>query len=368
MSASKPVKQAAKKVLSPVLSYSDGQFAALQDQIGSVRSRFDELETQVASDARTVAELATTVGRSNARVAEELADLASFLSVGEGRLPGLVRRAVDGDASAEVELAVVLRDLVPHLADRLVGEQAGTDVAAVGPGLAHLLNWAEGHTGPAAQAGAWFNPAVTVVHEPGTVRPNDVNERIVEVPYAMGVAATLTPGSLVLDFGATESTVSLSMASLGLDVLAADLRPYPLAHPRLRSIAGPIEDWEGPDRPLDAVFSISALEHVGLGAYGEEATTSDLDRRIVERFAGWLRPGGELVLTAPYGPWAVDELQRTYDAEHLAALLDGWEVLDRRVGVQTDRATWETTTDEPPADTWRDGTRGVVLVRATPQT
>jgi 2-polyprenyl-3-methyl-5-hydroxy-6-metoxy-1,4-benzoquinol methylase len=368
VSASKPVKQAAKKVFSPVLSYSDGQFAALQDQIGSMRSRFDELETQVASDARTVAELATTTGRSNARVAEELSNLASFLSAGEGRLPVLLRGAMDGDPAAEVELAELLRDLVPHLADRLAGEHAGVDVTAMGPGLAHLLNWAEGHTGPAAQAGAWFNPAVTVVHEPGAVRPNDVNERIVEVPFAMGVAATLAPGSLVLDFGATESTVSLSMASLGLDVLASDLRPHPLAHPRLRSVTGPVEDWEGPERPLDAVFSISALEHVGLGAYGEEATASDLDRRIVERFAGWLRPCGELVLTAPYGRWAVDELQRTYDAEHLAALLEGWDVLDRRVGVQTGRATWETTTEEPPADTWQDGTRGVVLVRATPQT
>jgi 2-polyprenyl-3-methyl-5-hydroxy-6-metoxy-1,4-benzoquinol methylase len=204
-----------------------------------------------------------------------------------------------------------------------------------------------------------------VFHHDGHVRPGDVNERIVEIPWCMAVAGALAPGSHVLDFGATESTFSLSLASLGLDVTAADLRPYPLSHPNLKMLVGPIEQWDGPAEPLDAVFCISAIEHVGLGAYDESPTAGDLDRQIVERFGSWLRPGGELVLTAPYGHWSVDELQRVYDAAHLDTLLAGWTIVDRAVCVQTAHDRWERVAGEPPTSTWDDGTRGVVLVRAT---
>jgi hypothetical protein len=62
----------------------------------------------------------------------------------------------------------------------------------------------------------------------------------------------------------------------------------------------------------------------------------------------------------------VDELQRTYDAEHLDALLQGWQVLERAVCVQTGPSCWERADGEPPPGTWDGGARGVVLVRATP--
>jgi hypothetical protein len=120
---------------------------------------------------------------------------------------------------------------------------------------------------------------------------------------------------------------------------------------------------------LDAVFCVSALEHVGLGAYDEAPTAGDpgrpgLDRQIVERFARWLKPGGEIAFTAPYGRWEVNELQRVYDAEHLDALFSGWQVTARAICVQTAHDRWERTDGEPPSSTWDDGTRGVVLLRA----
>jgi hypothetical protein len=158
--------------------------------------------------------------------------------------------------------------------------------------------------------------------------------------------------------------VALALASLGLDVIASDLRPYPLAHPRIRSVTGPIEQWEGPERPLDAVVCVSALEHVGLGAYDETPTEGELDRVILQRFGGWLRPGGEIAFTAPYGQWEVNELQRVYDAAHLDALFAGWRVTARVVCVQTAHDRWERVDSEPD---WSDGRRGVVLLRATPE-
>ena len=342
----------------------DRRIDVLEDLLRHTERRMTELESRVSSDTQTSAEFAATFRRSTDRLRGELHSLWGWATAGvDPQLAELLKRSAAGDREADIELGKLVHDHLPGAADRVVGAFEGVQLP-IGPGTADFLNWASGHTGPAAQAGMWFNPPVTVFHHDGTVRPGDVNERIVEVPWVMGLATTLAPGSLVLDFGATESTVSLSLASLGLDVIAADLRPYPLTHPRIRSLTGPIEQWEGPERPLDAVFCVSALEHVGLGAYDETPTEdASLDRQIVERFAAWLRPGGEIAFTAPYGRWSVDELQRVYDQAHLDELFAGWTVTQRAICVQTANDRWERVEDEPD---WSEGQRGVVLLRATP--
>jgi SAM-dependent methyltransferase len=348
------------------------RFDTVETVTRDVRGEMDTLLDRVSSDTQTSAEFAATFRRATDRVHDELGAIWAFLAAGpEPRFAELLRRCAAGDGQADIELAKLLYEQLPGLSDRIVGAHEGVRLP-IGPGTADFLNWAAGHTGPSAQAGVWFNPPVTVFHHDGTVRPGDVNERIVEVPYIMGAVAPLTAGSHVLDFGATESTVSLALASLGHDVVAADLRPYPLQHPRIRNLVGPIEQWDGPERPFDAVVCLSALEHVGLGAYDEAPTPTsagepggELDRAILERFGRWLRPGGELVLTAPYGRWEVTETQRIYDAPHLDELLRGWTIVDRAVCVQTAHDRWERADGEPPSSTWDGGTRGVVLLRAT---
>jgi SAM-dependent methyltransferase len=372
------VKSLLRKVLlalaAPVRGFFDPRFRDLGHGLDEARqlardtnARMAELEARVTSDTQTSAEFATTFRRSTDRLRDDLHTMWSWATAGlEPGLADLLARSSAGDREADAQLGKILHDLVPGAADRVVGAFEGVRLP-IGPGTADFLNWAGGHNGPAAQAGMWFNPAVVVNHNDGTVRPGDVNERIVEVPWVMGLATSLEPGSLVLDFGATESTVSLSLASLGLDVIAADLRPYPLSHPRIHSLTGPIEQWDGPDRPLDAVVCVSALEHVGIGAYDEAPTEGELDREIVQRFAQWLRPGGEIAFTAPYGHWEVNDLQRIYDAEHLEALFAGWRVTQRAICVQTASDRWERADGEPPWSTWDDGTRGVVLLRATPE-
>lgn len=340
------------------------QLATLRDELAALRGQLAQFESHVTADTQTAAEFAATFRRSTDRLTSELRTAWGWLAGGESHLADLLGRAAEGDHAAEEELGKLLRELQPGAADQVVAAFQGVQLP-LGPGTSHFLNWSSGHTGPSAQAGLWFNPPVTVHHIDGTVRPGDVNERIVEIPWAMAVAGALPPGSRVLDFGATESTLSLSLASLGLQVIAADLRPYPLSHPRLEVLVGPIEQWEGPGQPLDAVFCISAIEHVGLGAYDESPTEGPLDRAIVERFAAWLRPGGQLALTVPYGCWHVDELQRVYDTAHLDALLEGWEIRQRAICVQTAPNRWERVDGEPHPSVWEGGARGVALVLAT---
>jgi hypothetical protein len=333
----------------------------VEDLFRHIDGRLNAFESRIGSNTQTATEFANSFRRSTDRLHGELERMWAWATAGlDPELADLVRRASSGEPAAELALGKLIAERLPGTADRVTGAAEGVQLP-IGPGTADFLNWASGHTGPAAQAGVWVKQPVSLLHHDGTVRVGEVNERIVELPWVLGMARDLAPGSLVLDFGAGESTVSLSLASLGLDVIAADLRPYPFRHPRIEALVGPIEQWDGPDRPLDAVVCVSALGHVGLGAYGEAATADDLDRRILGRFGDWLKPGGEIAFTAPYGAWHVDELRRVYDAEHLDALFAGWEITARALCVQTAPDTWERVDDEPA---WAPGEHGVILVRA----
>jgi len=358
-----------KRLVRPFFGWFEHRFAQVKTyldlneqhvlgRLGEVEQQMTELVSRVSSDTQTSAEFAATFRRSTDRLQGELHAMWGWLA---GDLGDLLKRSAAGDAEADQELGKLFRELHPGAADRVVGAFEGVQLP-IGPGTADFLNWAQGHTGPAAQAGVWFNPPVSAFHHDGTVVPGGVNERIVEVPFVFSALAALEPASLVLDIGATESTVSLSLASLGHDVYAADLRPYPLQHPRVRSLVGPLEEWTGPERPLDAVFCVSAIEHFGIGHYGTDAGTSDLDRVVLDRLRGFTKPGGQLLLTAPYGRWEVTDVQRVYDAEHLDALLAGWTVEERVVCVQTAPDRWERVEGDEPD--WSDDRRGVVLVRA----
>jgi hypothetical protein len=324
----------------------------VEDLIRHLDGRFNAFESRIGSNTQTATEFANSFRRSTDRLHGELERMWAWATEGlDPQLAELVRRASSGEPEAELALGKLIAERLPGTADRVTGAAEGQQLP-IGPGTADFLNWANGPTGPSGQAGVWVKQPMSLLHHDGTVRVAEVNERIVEVPWVMGLAASLPPGSLVLDLGAAESTVSLSLASLGLDVIAADVRPYPFRHPRIEQLVGPIEQWDGPDRPLDAVVCVSALEHVGPG---------DLDRTILERFGDWLKPGGEIAFTARYGAWQVDELQRVYDAEHLDALFAGWEITGRALCVQTAPDVWERVDDEPA---WAPGEHGVILVRA----
>ncbi|CAA9475586.1 MAG: hypothetical protein AVDCRST_MAG69-409 [uncultured Solirubrobacteraceae bacterium] len=227
---------------------------------------------------------------------------------------------------------------------------------------ARLLNHGESHKGFAAQRGLWLNPAVSLEHRVGDVVPGDVNERIVEIPYALSALGTRPPGARVLDVGSAESLIALHCASLGYETVALDLRPYPFAHPNLEVVVSKLEEWDAGDRSFDAILCISTLEHVGLGWYGETQEDEGADRRALDRLGAMLAPDGFVVLTVPYGTAGVDAVQRTYDGRALDALFDGWSVQDRRIVTQADRNTWL-----PARDGLVEGTgRAVAMVTARP--
>jgi pyridoxamine 5'-phosphate oxidase len=260
----------------------------------------------------------------------------------------------------------LLEDQHQGIREKIAGLRV-EQMLAEGPGrvdeltdeLGRFLNWAEGHEGYAAQAELWFNPPVALDHRTPGVRVRHVNERVVEQPFVFAALADLEPGSRVLDVGGSESTVGLSLASLGHDVWVVDPRGYPLRHPRLREAACRLDELDPGLGDFDAAVVLSAVEHFGLGHYAGSGEAERLDIAALSELARRVRPGGLLVLTTPFGQAGVDEFERVYDSPGLDELLAGWEVQRTTGAWRVDDVTWVAGRLDEPL-----GERGVALVVA----
>lgn len=170
-----------------------------------------------------------------------------------------------------------------------------------------------------------------------------VNERIVEYPL---VFRWLRPAGRVLDIGCVSSRLPVQLACLGYEVHGLDVRPYPYSHPNLRFHQSDVMTWE-PAAPFDSVLLVSTIEHFGLGGYGDPAA-ADADRLAVERIRGWLAPGGQLLVSVPFGQPAVTYKHRIYDPAQLAALFADFRWVEARYFARLDGA-WQPSTEAQAA-------------------
>jgi hypothetical protein len=363
-SAVKPVVRPVSRRLEDLHEHLDNDSVSTQRHLSTIQGQLDviDLRDQVTNDH--VAALMARLLKLEERVRVDAEVLGEFARVSRRTVDRLDDRLDEIASVADGSFYDKLLQLDPYFADRAIGGLTDTDLHALGPGAAEYLNWAIGLTGPAAQAGLLFTDPVTTTYRPGGYEPVWVNERIVEVPYALGVLAELAAPSRVLDFGACFSTFALSAASLGHHVTALDLHPYPLRHPNLTVVTAAGEDWEGPEQPFDAIVALSTVEHLGLGAYGDSPSGPGLDAVLMSRFRTWLGEGGKLVFTAPYGPWEVGSFQRVYDDAHLDALFTGWKIADQRFYVQEDPLVWMPHAGPPALSPWHGTKRAVVLITA----
>jgi len=177
----------------------------------------------------------------------------------------------------------------------------------------------------------------------------------VEVAFALAASAHLEPGARALVGGAAGGGLAVSLASLGFHVTTVGERPAGVSHRDLEEVVTPLDDWEGPADPFDAVFLLSRWWECDTGP----ASVAP-HRGLLDLCRKWLTPGGQLVASFPGHDSTAGD---TTGAEHRDALLDDWEVVERRLFVSHDAATWEAvaTTEEAGADG-----EALALVRAKP--
>lgn len=324
----------------PIRRLLDGRFADVNRRVGDTRVAVEQQRGSIDELKLELSAYSTTQSEAMSYTGVELRRLAESLNAHESRMLDEVKRLDD-------------RGYVERLDRASRGPLSQLDGA-----LANALNRANGHEGFAAQANMWFNPAITIEFGEGSAAISDVNERIVELPFALGRLGRLEPPARILDIGGAESTFALSAASLGYRVTALDPQGIPYEHPNLDAFACRLEDWDSDGEPFAAAFLISAIEHFGLGAYGEIAADEQADSAALARVRELLSDDGVLVVTTPYGEASIDDFERVYDEAGLDQLLAGWQILERRTVMQTNRRTWQ------PG---RAGAKGTVLVAATPR-
>jgi hypothetical protein len=166
----------------------------------------------------------------------------------------------------------------------------------------------------------WYHLVLLRNSALGRSRPQVVlSEQLIE--NALLLQAVDTSVRKALDFGGFESTVPIALATLGVDVTVVDQRAYPFQHERVHvlqhDILQPIASLPS---DFDLVYSISTLEHVGLGAYGDLRAKA-ADAIAVNHLWEKVRPGGRLFFSVPAGNPSELRDYRVYSPESVQALL-----------------------------------------------
>jgi SAM-dependent methyltransferase len=127
----------------------------------------------------------------------------------------------------------------------------------------------------------------------------------------------------ILDFGGFESTLPLSLNAMGRCVTVLDQRPYPFEAEGLATIqADVLQPLKGLDGAFDLTYSVSTIEHVGLGMYGSPVQ-DDGDRVALAHLWTTVRPGGRLFFTVPAGRPGIWRGYRVYDEPALRRIMPG---------------------------------------------
>ena len=105
----------------------------------------------------------------------------------------------------------------------------------------------------------------------------------------------------ILDIGSYRLFTIGLCANADTDVTLLEIRDVPdeLAGSESR-IIGDAKDAELPENYFDAVVSLCALEHFGLGKYGEEFDAY-ADIKAIKNIKKCLKPGGRFIFTCPVG-------------------------------------------------------------------
>ena len=342
----------ARTLLWPIRRFFDPRFEGVVDRIDAARHEATERH-EAADEWRRASMLMQQETQSEV-----------------GQLHGLIRADMEATSEASTVIGRTLRDIEAMVEDvwrgnPYVEQIAEGSIEQMDERIARLLSYANSHEGFAAQRSAWFNPPVLVQYAKGEAFIAHVNERIAEVPFVFRMLASVPPGAEVLDVGASESTLCLSLATYGYRVTAIDPRPNPLSHPNLRVVVGKIEEWE--DRgPFEAIVCLSTIEHIGVGAYEQNGVDTRADLLAIRRLHELAAPGALLILSTSFGRAGADEFSRTYDRRGLEELLEGWEVRERLFLSRLDETTWVPLgSSEPPEGSEREVVAMIAATRAS---
>lgn len=143
-----------------------------------------------------------------------------------------------------------------------------------------------------------------------------VTERIVEYPTVFSWLPEKP--ARILDIGCVSSRLPIQLASLGYNVHGLDARPYRYSHRNLTFHQQDLFSWT-PDLLFDTICLISTLEHIGLGGYGD-IKFDYADHQAIQKIIRLIKPGGQLIVSVPFGKRGQTWKYRIYDMDQLKVL------------------------------------------------
>jgi len=153
-------------------------------------------------------------------------------------------------------------------------------------------------------------------------KSSHINGRIVESPLVYRLLDS--DAKKILDLGCYGSAIALSLASLGFEVTAIDLREYPFKHPNLKSIHGDFFYNNFSNNCFDAVTCISMLEHI-----------NSSKKRFMQEILRVLKKGGQCLLSFPTKVPSSDFIPK----EKIPELLQGFKVR-RKIVFHKNQNVW----------------------------
>ncbi len=208
-----------------------------------------------------------------------------------------------------------------------------------------------------ARLAEYVRAALGQVFTPGMV----TTERVIEYPFVLQNLDG--PTGPILDIGCCGSGLPIALASRGFRVVGMDINPYPYRHPNLLVVRGDALRMPFASGTFAVVLAISAIEHVGIGHYGDPWADAG-DRLAVGEVARVLAPGGRALITVPFGRALTDDWKRVYDPPRLRDLLAPLHT-DRIEYAMSRDGLWAPTTEgEAVSIDWNGPDRAVTLVIA----
>ncbi len=164
-----------------------------------------------------------------------------------------------------------------------------------------------------------------------------MNERIAEYPYVFAQLARHPEVKSVLDIGSAFSLLPLQLATLGYKVTGLDIiDPGDLHHPNFTQVISDLFENRLPPNSFDAVVSISTIEHMGFGVFGDKVIPN-ADVKAFEIVHQLLKPGGIAIITLPVGSpndyWHKHWFNKItyFSMERIALVTRNFEILDQRL-------------------------------------
>jgi SAM-dependent methyltransferase len=131
----------------------------------------------------------------------------------------------------------------------------------------------------------------------------------------------------LLDVGSTALLVGILAQCL--PVTSVDVRPLPVTLPGLTCLRGSITELPFEDDSVPMVTSLSVIEHVGLGRYGDPIDPRGSERACKE-LQRVLAPGGHLLLSCPIedAPITLYNRERRLSKAQVTGWLDACDLAD----------------------------------------